>query len=76
MGCTFAAALRKSLIWAHNSVGSEWLPYKQQVGGSSPSVPTIKNILIELQTNVCGSFFCWHNGQLGNQVQYAFLIND
>jgi hypothetical protein len=25
---------------AHNSVGSEWLPYKQQVGGSSPSVPT------------------------------------
>ncbi len=26
---------------AHNSVGSEWLPYKQQVGGSSPSVPTL-----------------------------------
>ena len=33
----FAPAKRKR---AHNSVGSEWLPYKQQVGGSSPSVPT------------------------------------
>ena len=27
-------------IWAINSVGSECLPYKEEVGGSSPSLPT------------------------------------
>ncbi len=26
--------------WAINSVGSECLPYKEEVGGSSPSLPT------------------------------------
>ena len=29
------------LLWAINSVGSECLPYKEEVGGSSPSLPTI-----------------------------------
>ena len=28
------------LNWAINSVGSECLPYKEEVGGSSPSLPT------------------------------------
>ena len=29
-------------FWAINSVGSECLPYKEEVGGSSPSLPTKK----------------------------------
>ena len=35
---------------ALSSAGSEHLPYKQRVGGSNPSAPTIKN------TNVKGGF--------------------
>ena len=30
----------QSTYWAINSVGSECLPYKEEVGGSSPSLPT------------------------------------
>ena len=29
--------------WEHSSVGSERLPYKQRVGGSTPSAPTEKS---------------------------------
>ena len=29
--------------WEHSSVGSERLPYKQRVGGSTPSAPTEKD---------------------------------
>ena len=31
-------------IRAFSSAGSEHLPYKQRVGGSNPSTPTIKKI--------------------------------
>ena len=34
-------------FWAFSSAGSEHLPYKQRVGGSNPSTPTKKNLLIE-----------------------------
>ncbi len=30
----------KKQIWAVSSAGSERLPYKQDVGGSNPSLPT------------------------------------
>jgi hypothetical protein len=40
---------------AHSSVGSERLPYKQDVGGSNPSVPTSKQKEVTLK-NVA-SFF-------------------
>ncbi len=30
-------------VWEHSSVGSERLPYKQRVGGSTPSAPTKKD---------------------------------
>ena len=33
------AILRKA--WAISAAGSEHLPYKQRVGGSTPSAPTI-----------------------------------
>ena len=35
----FASLLRET--WALSSAGSERLPYKQRVGGSNPSAPTI-----------------------------------
>jgi hypothetical protein len=30
-------------FWGFSSAGSEHLPYKQRVGGSNPSTPTIGN---------------------------------
>ena len=36
---TFASLLRKQR--AFSSAGSEHLPYKQRVGGSNPSTPTL-----------------------------------
>lgn len=33
---------QKNKIWGISSVGSERLPYKQDVGGSNPSFPTKK----------------------------------
>ena len=38
---TFALAITKR---EHSSVGLEHLPYKQRVGGSTPSAPTKKAI--------------------------------
>ncbi len=32
--------------WEHSSVGLEHLPYKQRVGGSTPSAPTKRESLI------------------------------
>ena len=34
----------KVKIWEFSSAGSEHLPYKQRVGGSNPSTPTINGI--------------------------------
>ena len=34
--------LKHGLVREHSSVGSERLPYKQRVGGSTPSAPTQK----------------------------------
>ncbi len=31
----------QSFVWAFSSAGSEHLPYKQRVGGSNPSTPTL-----------------------------------
>ena len=41
----FAPLLRKAR--AFSSAGSEHLPYKQRVGGSNPSTPTKKGVLVE-----------------------------
>ena len=34
----------KSNAWEFSSVGLEHLPYKQRVGGSNPSTPTLLNV--------------------------------
>ena len=60
--------------WEHSSVGSERLPYKQRVGGSTPSAPTMKAL-----RNFRGAFFCVFvqhglhpfQGQGENPVYYA-----
>ena len=44
-------------IWAINSVGSECLPYKEEVGGSSPSLPTSKNNLLNEWVFLCSNCF-------------------
>ena len=36
----------------HSSVGSERLPYKQDVGGSNPSAPTIEIFILCLCSSV------------------------
>ncbi len=41
-------------LWGISSVGSERLPYKQDVGGSNPSFPTEEKALQILQ----GFFVC------------------
>ncbi len=45
MWSIFAALFR-----AISSVGSEHLPYKQRVGGSTPSSPTGKKPALQMQT--------------------------
>ena len=35
----------------HSSVGLEHLPYKQRVGGSTPSAPTKKEVLEKSKTS-------------------------
>ena len=37
----------QSAVWGISSVGSERLPYKQDVGGSNPSFPTKKHSYYE-----------------------------
>jgi len=41
----------KDREWEFSSAGSEHLPYKQRVGGSNPSTPT-------LSPDYFGTFFC------------------
>ena len=49
---TFAELLKK-IAWGVSSVGSEHLPYKQGVTGSSPVLPTSKR---RTYTAMCKSF--------------------
>jgi hypothetical protein len=42
----------QSAVWGISSVGSERLPYKQDVGGSNPSFPT-------KALQKCKAFFCF-----------------
>ena len=37
----------------HSSVGSERLPYKQRVGGSTPSAPTTRKAVAEMRLLFC-----------------------
>ena len=45
---TFASLLKRE-AGALSSAGSERLPYKQRVGGSNPSAPTIRNLLPDVK---------------------------
>ena len=45
---TFASILKRE-AGALSSAGSERLPYKQRVGGSNPSAPTIRNLLPDVK---------------------------
>ena len=49
--------LRECVNWAFSSAGSEHLPYKQRVGGSNPSTPTLKSSSYD---KVTAFFFCVH----------------
>ena len=51
---TFASLLKRKCKRAFSSAGSEHLPYKQRVGGSNPSTPTLKKSFVILLWN---SFF-------------------
>ena len=51
---TFASLLKRKCKRAFSSAGSEHLPYKQRVGGSNPSTPTLKKSFVILLRN---SFF-------------------
>ena len=61
---------------AINSVGSECLPYKEEVGGSSPSLPTIKK-----PTQMSGFLFIqkifsspqFHHHRCRKEVDFSIL---
>ncbi len=45
----------RSRNWKLSSVGSERLPYKQEVAGSNPAVSTKKGL--QLESFFCGNYF-------------------
>ena len=61
------------VFWAISSVGSEHLPYKQRVGGSTPSSPTVEN----QRVRQCLALFYFTNfaRHLHTDFQYAKLGN-
>ena len=61
--CTFALAIEEQVLvrtyggflkgfakWAISAAGSEHLPYKQRVGGSNPSSPTLARLWLRSST--------------------------
>ena len=55
----------RTRFWAFSSAGSEHLPYKQRVGGSNPSTPTTRFLVL-----ICSLF-----GRLAQLVQSICLTS-
>ena len=67
--CTFASL--SGTKRAFSSAGSEHLPYKQRVGGSNPSTPTLRRTTLPFSF-FCFSLSCLDCGiRVGNSAEYC-----